>query len=170
MIRNRYTGIANKRAAALVALMVLLSGVGCVDRNPFSGPDYQALQREEQLIHQELDSLKLLIRAEWDSFNRKLEGALPETLPEDERRNMLHVRNAGLIRMFESFALTGDEVSMALDQTAALDEQLARRVVVLKDRLHAIQQERGRTEVQRQESGTGQSFLPERFARDEPSP
>lgn len=69
-------------------------------------PDSAGLVRQTRAQHRltcSLDSLRREATHLWDAVNRELAASLPTDMPADERRNMLQVRNAGLIQMFMVF-------------------------------------------------------------------
>ncbi len=94
---------------------------------------------QEKEIRCELATLKDSISYEWDNMNAMLEKKLPPGMPAAEKNNILKVRNANLIRMFESFDNAGEEVKNALSEVEKKDREMAARIVMLKEKLQEIE-------------------------------
>ena len=60
-----------------------------------------ALFEEEKELRCSLAAMKDSISMQWDQINLLLENNMPAEMPGEERANMLKVRNANLIRMFQ---------------------------------------------------------------------
>jgi uncharacterized small protein (DUF1192 family) len=86
--------------------------------------------------------MKDSISTEWDHINQLLESGLPADTPEEEKKNMLKVRNAGLIRMFQSYDGMEEEVKVALEQTEQLDMEMSKRITALKKEIQRIESQR----------------------------
>lgn len=100
------------------------------------------LSEKEKELNCQLASMKNSITREWDNINNLLEASLPEEMPEDERNNILAVRNANLIRMFQSFENIDDSIKMALKITEQKDMEMSKRLQALKQEASAIQKEK----------------------------
>lgn len=57
----------------------------------------------------------------WTTSINELSGYLPEDLPQQERENILHLKNAELIRMFESYEDFDPEGHALVDSMEQLD-------------------------------------------------
>lgn len=57
----------------------------------------------------------------WTSSIAELRRRLPETLPDQERENILNLKNADLIRMFESYKTFDDNVHSLVDSMEQVD-------------------------------------------------
>lgn len=104
--------------------------------------------RLEQLAQafQDLDCRQATLEAEaissWDEVVEQLDARLPEDMPAAEKNNMLTVRNASLIRMFESYHELSDSVQALVsraeqkdkDVVASLNEIKAKRSVLDKEK------------------------------------
>ena len=110
---------------------------GCTEKTD-QGSELKRLFKEEKAIRCELQSMKAGISREWDHTVARLEASLPENMPQEEKNNMLRVRNAGLIRMFESFETVDDGVKQMLAETEKKDAAMAERVAVIKKELMKI--------------------------------
>jgi hypothetical protein len=99
----------------------------------------QTLLLQEKKIKCELIALKAEIIHEWDAINLHLEENLPPAVPEEEKNNMLQVRNANLIRMFESFRDFNHEVKDALKDVEIKDQKISTRINELKKALHKLE-------------------------------
>lgn len=86
--------------------------------------------------------MKDSITTEWDNINYLLEENLPAEMPSEEKTNMLKVRNASLIRMFQSFDDVDEGVKMALAKTEQLDIEMTKRITVLKKEVQKIESEK----------------------------
>jgi len=78
----------------------------------------------------------------WDNTNRALEKALPKSVGDYEKENMLKVRNADLIRMFESYESLDSPIKAKVDLTEKMDFAIADSMRILqqnqKDLLDSI--------------------------------
>ena len=100
------------------------------------------LFRQEKDLTCQLATMKDSITTEWDEINRLLEAHMPAEMTAEERANMLKVRNANLIRMFQSFDQMGDTVKTALSHTEAIDQQMTQRILLLKQQTQDIEAEK----------------------------
>ena len=85
-------------------------------------------------LHKQVDSI-------WASTTEMLAVSLPVDMPADERRNMLQVRNAELIQMFEVFELLDNDVKLLVKDSGMKDRTIAdemRRVMTEIDSLDSI--------------------------------
>lgn len=64
----------------------------------------------------------------WDTVVFVMDEQLPETTPPEERTNLLKVRNASLIRMFEVYSELPDSVQLSIDRAEQQDKELAARM------------------------------------------
>jgi hypothetical protein len=122
----------------LILSPVLFLLWNCTEK-PNLKKDFLAVCQQEKEIHCELAALKDSIGYEWDNMNAMLEKNLPPDMPEAEKNNMLKVRNADLIRMFESFDETSEGVKSALLTVEQKDREMAARIVSLKEKLQEIE-------------------------------
>ena len=127
---------------ALIFLgIVQLFMIGCAEK-----PNHQAVLMkiflQEKEIHCELASLKDSITHEWDEMNALLEKNLSSNMPAEEKNNMLKVRNAGLIRMFESFDEVDEAVKRALSEVEQKDREITARIVDLKKKSQKIESQK----------------------------
>ncbi|WP_236969950.1 hypothetical protein [Membranihabitans marinus] len=79
--------------------------------------------------------MKESIATDWDQMNMLLEQSLSPDMPEAEKNNILKVRNASLIRMFESFKEVDTSVQMALLSLEEKDRKMVEKIVELKAQL-----------------------------------
>ncbi|NND35429.1 MAG: hypothetical protein HKN76_22770 [Saprospiraceae bacterium] len=99
----------------------------------------QMVLSEEKKIQCELMTLKAEITHEWDVINLKLEQNLPVHMPEEEKSNLLKVRNAGLIRMFESFRDFDQKIKESLQAVENKDQKISLRITELKKDLQQVE-------------------------------
>jgi hypothetical protein len=71
----------------------------------------------------------------WDQANDQLAQSLPQGMPPDERRNMLAVRNTGLIQMFEVYPTLDSAIHRLVEEAGQQDEALAAQMKAVKDSL-----------------------------------
>lgn len=129
---------AERPKAWLILSAVLFLLWSCTEK-PNLKKDFLLVFLQEKEIRCELATLKDSIRFEWDEMNAMLEKNLPLGMPAAEKVNMLKVRNADLIRMFESFDKAGGEVKSALLEVEQKDREMAARIVLLKEKLQKIE-------------------------------
>lgn len=94
-----------------------------------------ALQQRGQLFYCELQNLGMESKYLWDSVALALQAELPQNMPAKERKNMVDIRNAGLLRMFEAYDGLPAEVQDRIDRAEQEDQQLAGRMRALSDSL-----------------------------------
>lgn len=130
---------ATERSKAWQILSAVLFLLWSCTEKPNLKKDFLLVFLQEKEIRCELATLKDSIRFEWDEMNALLEKNLPLGMPAEEKNNMLKVRNADLIRMFESFDKAGEEVKSALLEVEQKDREMAARIVLLKEKLQEIE-------------------------------
>ncbi|MCB0537905.1 MAG: hypothetical protein KDE33_10320 [Bacteroidetes bacterium] len=114
---------------------------GCNTKNREETALLNMFHKEKELSCQ-LASMKDSITLEWDNINGLLEENLPADMPLEEKNNMLKVRNASLIRMFQSFDEVDEEVKKALDKTEKVDMEMSKRITALKREVQKIESEK----------------------------
>ncbi len=97
------------------------------------------LFQKEKALNCQLASMKDSITTEWDNINQLLAESLPADMPAEEKNNMLKVRNANLIRMFQSFDDVDKEVKLTLSKTEQLDIEMTKRITTLKKEIQKIE-------------------------------
>jgi hypothetical protein len=90
----------------------------------------------------QLSRLQDSVQSHWTSLNVLLENHLPKEMPVEERRNILSVKNAPLIRMFESYSNLTVEVKDAVDAAEQYDFQSARQVTRIRDEIKQLEWQR----------------------------
>lgn len=93
------------------------------------------LHQQGQAFYCELQDLGRKSQVLWDKVGRELEESIPEDLPKVERKNMIAIRNAGLIRMFEAYPSLPQTVKDQVDQAETDDQEIAGQMRVLNDSL-----------------------------------
>ena len=122
-------------------LIFLFSILGC-ENKPKEETVLLELFQKEKALNCQLAAMKDSITTEWDNINYLLEENLPAEMPSEEKTNMLKVRNASLIRMFQSFDDVDEGVKMALAKTEQLDIEMTKRITVLKKEVQKIESEK----------------------------
>ncbi|MBK8505793.1 MAG: hypothetical protein IPL46_28505 [Saprospiraceae bacterium] len=90
----------------------------------------------------QLSRLEDSVETHWTSLNALLENHLPKDMPLEERRNMLAVKNAPLIRMFERYNNLTVEVKDAVDDAEQYDFQSALQVTQIRDEIKQLELQR----------------------------
>lgn len=82
----------------------------------------------------QMDGLEKTSSKMWDKTNRELEKALPMDILEYEKSNMLKVRNAELLRMFETYQEMEGPIKAKVDLTEKMDFAMADSMRVLQQK------------------------------------
>lgn len=94
----------------------------------------RALSCRMERLNQQNDSL-------WNEVAASLGRALPSGMPPDERRNMIGVRNADLIRMFQSFPALDTAIRNKVMAAGEQDKKTAAEMRAVMDELAAAEQQ-----------------------------
>lgn len=121
--------------------VVLTIMTGCSEKTNYEH-DLRQVLLQEAAINKELASMKDSIGREWDFINELLAENLPKEMPSIEKSNILKVRNANLIRMFESFDALSDDVKQALSEVEKKDREMSFRVNLVKKQAQAIEDQK----------------------------
>lgn len=123
-------------------LFILLLTAGCAGCRDDGGSG--SLEKEaDQLLKTSIRFQCLMeeknrqARILWDSVTQNLARNLPEGMPVDERRNMIAVRNASLIRMFKVYPELDSNIRRLVDEADLKDAELAGSMRNIKDSLDA---------------------------------
>lgn len=81
-------------------------------------------------------------RSSWDGVVEQLNADLPTDMPAAEKHNMLSVRNASLIRMFESYRELPDSVQELVTQAEQKDNEVVAALNELKAQKLALDKEK----------------------------
>ena len=98
-----------------------------------------AISEAEHNIKCELEVMKKEINKEWDTMNESLDDHLPADMAEQEKVNMLKVRNANLIRMFNTFKTLDSEIKDQLRSVEKKDSMMAIEINLLKEKLIEVE-------------------------------
>ncbi len=71
----------------------------------------------------------------WDSVTSTLARELPADMPADERRNMLAVRNTGLIKMFQVYPQLDADIRQLVESAGVMDVRYADELRATNDSL-----------------------------------
>lgn len=117
-----------------ISLVLTILVPGC---NPKPSSDVEvemgALLAEARRLQCRMLELHQQSVALWDKATAELEESLPLDMPPDERRNMLAVRNTGLIQMFEVYPLLDTAIHRVVEGAGQQDEILAAQMRAVKD-------------------------------------
>lgn len=122
-------------------LTLFITISACVQK-PEDETALMELFKKEKVLSCQLASMKDSITTEWDNINLLLEEKLPLDMPLEEKKNILKVRNASLIRMFQSFSDMEEDVKTALSRTERLDREMSKRITVLKHKIQKLESEK----------------------------
>ena len=75
----------------------------------------------------------------WDQFNLSLSSQFPETTSEYIRSKMLEMRNAELIRMFQTFDSLPEPIKTELNKIEEVDASIVSEVESIQRRLDSIE-------------------------------
>lgn len=96
---------------------------------------------ERKQLMTRMDDLHKRVDSIWRHTNETLDASLPDNMPPDERRNMLQVRNADLIQMFEVFDSLDNDLKLLVKDSGMKDRTIAdemRQVMTEIDMLDSI--------------------------------
>lgn len=85
----------------------------------------EALRAERRTLYCEMDMLKRQSDSLWNDLAVRLDRDLPPDMKPDERRNMINIKNAGLIRMFEVFPSLDSSIHSLVENAEKMDQALA---------------------------------------------
>lgn len=135
-------GFAVRTGMACVLSIILgISACNLLARE-YQDDELSSLIESEMNLRCIMDSIRSAVKAEWDVVNEKLDRGVPETMPEEEKQNMLKVRNASLIRMFESYAGLDPGIQQAVDHAEEKDRFMAGRVSEINRQLRILEERR----------------------------
>lgn len=123
----------------------LLSLIWMVFACQNSPPVEDRLEQLARAFH-ELDCRQAVLEAEtrssWDGVVEQLDARLPEDMPAAEKHNMLNVRNAGLIRMFETYHTLPDSVQELVGRAEKKDNEIVAALNEIKAQRTTLDQEK----------------------------
>ena len=111
-------------SAFIYGLVVFLSVTSCKHVFEEEGIIVEAVAHRDYLIGS-MDSLKTLNDSIWLEVTQTLERDLPKDLPADERRNMLQLKNADLLQMFQVFDSLDSGLQNKVMEAGKRDQDLA---------------------------------------------
>ncbi len=125
----------------LYILCIIPLLIGCGDR---ATDTLQNLAQDEAQLKSELQEMRDSIEHTWDHVNQIISENLPIDMPAREKENMLKVRNARLIRMFQSFDALEPDIKKTVDSAEAFDNIMSQRIVKIRRQLEEIEEEKYR--------------------------
>ncbi len=118
-------------------ILYLIVLTGCQNKDFTS--QIMAISEDEHSIKCELEVMKKEINKEWDTMNESLDDHLPADMAEQEKVNMLKVRNANLIRMFNTYKTLDTAIKDQLRSVEKKDSMMAIEINLLKEKLIEIE-------------------------------
>ncbi|MCB0658661.1 MAG: hypothetical protein KDC57_21095 [Saprospiraceae bacterium] len=104
--------------------MCFINVLGCIQPPEGKVIEEKLLQRHRLIC--QMDSLSVQTTALWDSVNAILQSQMPDSVPSQERNNLLAVRNADLISMFKIFSKMDLATQRMVQEAGSRDAQAAR--------------------------------------------
>lgn len=118
-----------------VVWVLLLFVIACKPtENPYTG-ELEALYQETLALYCERQELQEGMETMWDDVSQALEENLPPTLTPQERSNMIKLKNADLIRMFEVYPELDNSIHTLVDSAEVNDQRIATQLTNLQERL-----------------------------------
>ncbi|MBC6994771.1 hypothetical protein QWY85_06970 [Neolewinella lacunae] len=113
----------------LLLLVLTLAWASC-DQGAHASVDehweqLQPLVHRQQRLRCTMDSLRQQAVQLWDGVVETLDAQLPATMPAEERRNMLAVRNRSLIQMFMAYDSLSPGIQQRVEIAGVQDSLLA---------------------------------------------
>lgn len=119
----------------------MLSVFSC--RNtPLADARLEQLAQAFQALDCRRAALEATTRLSWDAVVEQLDARLPEDMPPAEKHNMLMVRNAGLIRMFETYRELPDSVQVLVTRAEQKDKEIVAALRDVKTESSALEKEK----------------------------
>lgn len=129
------------KVKTVLFLFIVVFAYQCKEKMDFQ-PTLTELASQEAKIKCHIKELQDSINMAWDKMNMELEANLPAKMPEEERTNMLKVKNAPLIRMFESFATLEDSIKMKLEVVEMKDAKTVEQVVAESQKMKTVEEKK----------------------------
>ncbi|NJK82600.1 MAG: hypothetical protein HC912_01090 [Saprospiraceae bacterium] len=107
------------------SVLVVACGSPAVQQdNPYAS----SLLRKRDSLDELQTVLKIQLDSMWNYANGKLAEMLPANMPDQERTNMLALRNAPLIRMFEVYATLPESIHKLIDSAYYFDKRVVQQL------------------------------------------
>lgn len=123
-----------------VCLVILLPA--CKDKSADFSQEVNDLASQTAQLKCKLGQMNDSIQLAWDQMNEVLSQNIPSSMKPDEIKNMLVVKNAPLIRMFESYQTFGDSVKQALNVVEKQDQEMVTKIQMLKTDLDSLENQK----------------------------
>lgn len=130
-----------KPILCFLALSLLVSMPSC---EPSPSPFAQL-----ELLAQQLNTLgcqqKILqnkTQTLWDEVVQQLSNQLPGDMPKEERKNMLAVRNAALIRMFETYQNLDTSLQKIVTEAEEKDQDIVSTLMEIKQQRMVLEEQK----------------------------
>lgn len=123
--------------------LALLLAAGCqVSPEVPSKDEILLLAHKQKEILCTYQSMRDSISSKWDNMNNLLDQHLPPDMPLEEKNNMLAVRNADLIRMFQTYDQLDYSIKMELSKMESEDSSMVTRIHNMNERSLDLEQQR----------------------------
>lgn len=112
-----------KVSALLLLILVLFA---CSSHSePETLLQAKSIALQKKAARCEMQNLESQATSLWDSVSLVLDQTLPDSMPADERRNMLKVRNTSLIQMFMVYDSLEQPIQALVEEAGKKDEMIA---------------------------------------------
>lgn len=107
-----------------------------------SETDVQVLFKEIKHLYCLQSDLQEEVDRLWTDLAATMDESLPSTMPYQERINMVSVRNADLIRMFDAYDTLDQDIQSLVDSVESADQRIVEEFSSIQDRLKVLEQKR----------------------------
>lgn len=125
----------------IICTLLVMSCISSSKKLDELGQQLEILAVNESELQCGLRILEDSTRLIWDDFNIELSSQFPETTSEYIRGKMLEMRNAELIRMFQTFDSLPDPIKMHLRETEQKDDGIVKELETIQRKLDSIEME-----------------------------
>lgn len=115
----------------IAAAWLLLLAVACQEAadKPELLLHAQQIQASQHELDCSLQQIQTAASMLWDSVAQALDQRLPESMPPEERHNMLKVRNTPLIQMFMAYDSLDLPLQQMVEKAGEKDAEFAKRIL-----------------------------------------
>lgn len=119
-------------------LTLLLCLATCQNQSPQEVEALQYAEKYQKNICQ-IHTLNTQNEALWGQTLSALQGYFPNDMPDTERKSMMKVKNASLIRMFDAYKSFDDNAKVLVDSMEAKDFEVASKLKAIRQENDMLQ-------------------------------